>query len=247
MSSSSYSSTSYTSGELAEVTTGGLVVEKGSSLAFEFARKDPCTCLCAPFEITALLLRDCDGLTVAGGTYDPVESSADWLGKLNLCKSGGEDLPLGCYTAETEASIGRFNVGLEIAEKQRFARLGMYSASASVCGISLLTYRLITEQDDGAMVHLRQGDLLMVDLVGNATTGYEWANTILYEYSILRETEPTEYRPAPHPDQMVGYGGQFVFRYRAIAPGAQAFRFVYSRPWEDEQPEKTLEFTAIVH
>ena len=136
---------------------------------------------------------------------------------------------------------------VEIVPSQQMAQTGRFSASASVCGLELRVYRLIAEEDAGASVALRQGDRLMVALAGNATTGFQWENVLLYEYAVLRETQEMEYREEPHPETMVGSGGTFLFRYEAIDVGPQSFRFAYHRPWESVEPEQVVEFTATVY
>jgi inhibitor of cysteine peptidase len=112
-----------------------------------------------------------------------------------------------------------------------------------VCGYSLRVYRLVSALDDGASLTLRVGDRLMVELEGNATTGYAWANTIEVEYAVVREAQDVEYRPAT---ELLGAPGVFVFRYVAVDVGPQMFRFAYQRPWESVDPLKVVQFAVRV-
>ena len=121
--------------------------------------------------------------------------------------------------------------------------MGRYSATASVCGLSLRVYRLVTEADHGASVTLRVGDRLLVALEGNPTTGYEWENTLVYEYAVLREFAEVEFRPD---SALIGAGGLFLFRYEAVDTGPQGFRFDYRRPWESVEPLQRVEFQVSV-
>jgi len=229
------------------VSVGVFVVESGARLAVEIVRDDPCTCLCDPVHVTGLSLLDGSGETVQSELYDPPVDTAEWLGRVVLVDESGEALPEGPYSILVETTAGAFSAHVEIVPAQQMAQTGRFSASASVCGLELWVYRLITEEDAGANVALRRGDRLMVALAGNATTGFQWENVLLYEYAVLRATEEAEYRAKPYPQEMVGFGGTFLFRYEAIDIGPQAFRFVYHRPWESVEPEEVVEFTATVY
>jgi len=243
---SSSASSSFSTEEPAMVSVGTFVIEKGARLAFEIVRQEPCTCLCDPVWVTGLSLVDGSGETIRDEAYDPSVDTVEWLGRVAFVDDAEEPLSEGLYTVSIQTSIGEFSACVEVVASQRMARMGRFSASASVCGLELRVYRLLTDEDDGASLTLRQGDRLMVALAGNATTGFEWANTLLVEYAVLRETEQMEYRAKPHPAEMVGFGGTFLFRYEAIAQGSQAFRFVYRRPWESVQPKEIVEFSVHV-
>ena len=235
------------SGEQFQVSVGTFYVERGASMAFEITHDTPCTCLCDPIYVSGLSLHDGTGTLIQQQLYEIPVDAVEWLGRLSLVELEGEaPLPDGSYTVQVQTDIGSFSADLEIASPSQLAQSGRFSASASVCGLGLQVYRLLTEEDHEAAIMLRQGDGLMVTLAGNATTGFQWDNTLLYEFAVLRETDEMEYRPKPHPQEMVGFGGEFLFRYEAVAPGPQSFRFIYHRPWESVQPEHVVEFAVIV-
>jgi len=241
------SSTGMTGNEL-RASVGVFVVERGASLAFEIVRGDPCPCLCDPVYVTGLSTLDSSSATLREEFYDPPVDTVEWLGRLALADStDGQPLPEGSYTVVIATTAGTFSADIRIVLPQEMARSGRFSASASVCGLELRVYRLITQDDAGASVSLRRGDRLMVALAGNATTGFQWDNVLLYEYAVLREAGDAEYRATPHPQTMVGFGGTFLFRYEAVDVGPQAFRFVYHRPWESVEPEQVFEFSAIMY
>jgi len=246
-SSSSASASTSMDGDV-RLSVGEFVVEQGARLALEIVRQDPCVCLCDPIHVVALSLLDTSGATLWSETYDAPIDTAEWLGRLPLLNSdGGASLPEGSYKVVVATSAGEFSAEIRIVPTHEMARFGRFAASASVCGLELRVYRLVTQEDPGASLSLRQGDRLMVSLAGNATTGFQWDNSLLYEYAVLRETEEPEYRPVPHPQTMVGFGGTFLFRYEAVDAGPQAFRFIYHRPWESVQPEQVFEFEATVY
>jgi len=231
-----------------DVTLGTFAVEVGATLAIEIVRNAPCPCLCDPVYVANLSLVDDEGTTLHSESYDPSVDTSEWLGRVALVDAtGGSPLPPGAYAAYVETTVGRFTACIEIIERAQLADAGPFSASATACGLKLRVYRLITDADGGASIALRQGDRLMVLLAGNATTGFQWENALFYEFAVLRETDEAEYRAKPAPQDMVGFGGSFLFRYQAIAPGPQAFRFIYHQPWASVQHEQVVEFDVTVY
>lgn len=87
----------------------------------------------------------------------------------------------------------------------------------------------LTEQDDGRQVRARVGEVLEVRLAENATAGYRWA----VDADDARVLEPVE-QDADYPDAAVGAGGQAIFRFKVVAPGAATLRLKYWRRWEGE-------------
>ena len=235
-------------GDGVEVSIGTFVVERGARLAVEITREDPCVCLCDAILVTEFVLLESSGDAIRCEAYDVPVDAVEWLGRLSLTEVETDvPLPEGSYTLRIETSVGTFSAAIEAVAPSAVAASGRFSASASVCGLELRVYRLVTQEDRGVDLALRVGDRLMVALAGNATTGYQWENALLYEYAVLRESEEMEYRAKPHPQEMVGSGGEFLFRYEAVDVGPQAFRFIYRRPWESVDPEEIVEFTATVN
>ena len=86
-------------------------------------------------------------------------------------------------------------------------------------------------QDNGSTVTLNAGDSLVVELRGNASTGYAWQRTGSLEETILYPVEEGTYRP----DRNVpGSSGTFAFRYLAASGGTTPLGYVYKRSWEAE-------------
>lgn len=242
-SSSTTSPTSFADGGV-DVRLGGLVFEIGADVALEFARDPDADCFDGDVLVERLALTDYVGDPVYEAVYEtPVDANV-WLGRIALRDADGLPLPPGAYQLEVTTGVGSFAVEIEIVDATGFGALGRSSAAASVCGLSLRVYRLVTEADGGAHLAMRVGDRLLVALEGNPTTGYEWSNAALYEYAVLRESAKREFRSD---SDLVGSGGVFLFRYEAVDVGPQAFRFVYQRPWESVQPLGVLEFTVDVY
>ncbi|MDD4903501.1 MAG: protease inhibitor I42 family protein [Candidatus Bipolaricaulis sp.] len=230
-------------GGSAEVKLGGFVFEAGARLALEIVHEGDADCFPNGVLIERLRLVDEGGAVQFEEEYAPTIDAAAWIGRVRLIDAGGLPLPAARYEVVITTNVGSFVAEVEVAATSNLQRLGRYSASASVCGYALRVYRLVSESDEGASLALRVGDRVMVELEGNATTGYTWTNAMEVEYAVLRETREAEYRPA---SDLLGASGVFLFRYVAVDIGPQTFRFIYHRPWEAAAPLKALQFSVNV-
>lgn len=102
----------------------------------------------------------------------------------------------------------------------------------------------LTNADDGKKVALVVGEYLVISLPGNPTTGYSWKSAAPPGEALKAVGEP-EYAQSPARAGMVGVGGTFVFKFKAVKPGKAEVKLVNARPWEkDKPPAKT--FSAAV-
>ena len=238
---SSSASSFASSDEPVRVSIGTFVFEQGERLALELTREEPCPCMCDEITVTGFRVLNGEGAVVYRVQDGFPLPAGEWVGRWDLVDAAGEPAPPGSYTAVVETSLGEFRVELLVVAPGE-KPLGRSLARASVCGLGLRVYRLLTEEDDRAIVELQEGELLMVALPGNPTTGYEWAPA--EEPGFLERVPGVDYLPEPA-SAPVGAGGTFFFRYRAQAPGEGVLRFAYQRPWE-EAPAQTFSLTVIV-
>ncbi len=242
-STSKSSSSASSTGGAAEVRLGGFVFETGARLAFEIVHEGDVDCFKSKVIVERLRLVGKDGSVVSEETYAPAVPAETWIGEVRLVDPSGAPLPMAGYEIVIATNVGSFVAEVEVAATSGLYGLGRYSATASVCGYTLRVYRLVSDLDDGASFALRVGDRVMIELEGNATTGYAWTNTIQVERPPLREMQDVEYRPA---SALMGAPGVFVFRYVAVDMGPQMLRFAYQRPWESVEPLKVVLFTVNV-
>jgi predicted secreted protein len=96
---------------------------------------------------------------------------------------------------------------------------------------------IVTAQDNGSSLILRQGETLKVVLSGNAGTGYGWD----LEHHDPSQIEPLgmESRQAPGPPlpdgrslPLAGGPQQISFLFRMLRPGRSTLKLRYWRPWE---------------
>lgn len=227
-----------------DVRVSGFVFESDARVALEIVRDPTSDCIASIVTVQQLELIDARGNLVKRSTYDPSVTIDNWLGEIQLSDSEDQPLALGNYDLMVTTSTGSFAAQIEVVDATRFNELGPYTVTATVCGLSLQIYRLVCEDDGDTYLSLRLGDRLLVVLQGNPTTGYQWSNTLLYEFATLRAIGEFEFRPD---SALIGASGRFLFRYETIAVGPHAFRFVYQRPWESVDPLKIFEFSVDVH
>lgn len=246
---SSSASASASSDGPMEVTIGTFAFAAGDLLALEIVRDENCTCMCDPIFVTGFHLENADGSVPIKLLSDPVLplSIDKWVGMLSLVLPDESPLPAGEYTAVVETSAGTFTARITVTDPgMSSSSWGRVSSSASICGVEIRLYRLLTK-DTPASINLHVGDHLMVALAGNPTTGYAWQQTTSEEESILSPIVGLDYLPDPAPAGTTGSGGTFIFRFRADSAGTMNLTFTYRRPWEEDPGADTISFVITVN
>lgn len=104
----------------------------------------------------------------------------------------------------------------------------------------------VTKADDGKTVKAAVGQELELRLAGNPTTGFSWA-LLQCEGDAVAAVGQGDYVQKPAQPGMVGVGGEFVFKFRAVKAGKARLTFAYRRPWEkDVPPADTFSVTVAV-
>ena len=99
----------------------------------------------------------------------------------------------------------------------------------------------------GGQAELERGQVLVVTLESNPSTGFRWEVVDLDE-SILRQAGESEFevsdkRGPPPP----GAGGHETFRFQAASAGQTTLQMVYHRPWEEGvEPLETFSLQVVV-
>ena len=97
----------------------------------------------------------------------------------------------------------------------------------------------VTSGDANKEIAAKVGEIIVIELDGNATTGYSWSEQPGRSDSVL-ESQGSEYKPREMPVGMVGGPGKSYFRYLVKAPGKTELVFGYARPWEKDTPPAQL-------
>ena len=89
----------------------------------------------------------------------------------------------------------------------------------------------LDNHNNGKIIKAQIGDLIEIELKGNATTGYSW---ILQKYdeALLKFIDVKYY---PDNTTRVGSGGAWIARFEVIKNGSSSIEFSYKRPWETEK------------
>lgn len=89
-------------------------------------------------------------------------------------------------------------------------------------------------------MQLNAGDVLLVQLDGNPSTGYTWERVEPLAGALQPLGEP-EFAPAKN---LLGAPGRITLRYLA-ASGSARLELVYHRPWETDTPP-VAKFSVVV-
>lgn len=229
------------SGEV-RATIGVFLFEQGQKLALELTGEDPCPPAGEPVTVRSFSVLGEDGTVIyTDEALSYPTSSAAWIGRWDLVTAAGEPAPTGRYTALVSTSIGEFRAVFQVAAPGERRPLSRVTAEATVCGVGLRVYRLLTEDDDGVFLQIVEGEKLLVALGGNPTTGYGWE--VEEEPGFLTQLEGLPFLPE---SGLVGAGGTFFFRYEATTPGTGTLSLAYRRPWEALPPEQTFTLRLTV-
>jgi predicted secreted protein len=97
-------------------------------------------------------------------------------------------------------------------------------------------------------LEVEAGNLLMVTLCSNPTTGFEWSETAnISDTSILEQVSHEFIPPQSGQSSQTGAAGQEVWVFRALEEGTSTVYMEYSRPWQGgEKAVWTFELTVTV-
>jgi len=167
------------------------------------------------------------------GRFDP--NSGSWVidDVTSPCIDAGDpNSPVG---DEPFYNGGRINMG---------AYGGTAEASKSYLDESLIVD--VNEKDDGGQVVLEQGQILVVTLESNPSTGYRW-EVVEDPNSILEQVGEVEFVPSEQDEEIVGAGGWEIFRFKGVSTGQEILKLVYHRSWEtDVEPVNTFSIEVVV-
>jgi len=105
------------------------------------------------------------------------------------------------------------------------ALLVAFTAVAAIACTGKVVYA--DSAKNGKSVALHRGDQLFVSLKGNATTGYTW-KILSVKRSVLKP-RASAYVPNANPKHLVGVGGVYKLRLKALARGTTVLKLKYAR------------------
>ena len=103
----------------------------------------------------------------------------------------------------------------------------------------------LTAADDGSQIEMGKGQMLVVTLESNPSTGYRWER-VPSEAGVLQQSGEAEFEQG-NAKGLVGASGHETLRFRATRTGTAKLELVYHRPWEQEaKPEGVFSITVVV-
>lgn len=104
----------------------------------------------------------------------------------------------------------------------------------------------IDESNNGGQVELVLGEILVVRLESNPSTGYGWEIDELDE-NILQQIGEVGFESSVPDNPPPGTGGWAIFRFEAVGEGESELRLIYHQPWTEEEPLVIYTVQAAVH
>jgi predicted secreted protein len=103
-------------------------------------------------------------------------------------------------------------------------------------------------EDEGGQVELEQGQILVVTLDSNPTTGYSWEQAENQESYLEQMGQPEFKQSLTGGRPVAGGGGWEIFRFKAISAGQMTLQLIYHRPWEEGiEPANTFFLDVVIH
>lgn len=97
--------------------------------------------------------------------------------------------------------------------------------------------------NNGSQIEIEQGQILVITLEANPTTGYMW-EMIESEEQILQQVGEIEFQPD---SKLIGAPGIQTLRLEAVNVGQITLNLVYHRPWEENvDPLETFSVQVVV-
>jgi len=125
--------------------------------------------------------------------------------------------------------------------KAAMACLLMAVILTAIGGCAAQTALALEAEDNGTEITLQKGQVLVITLPGNPSTGYSWVLADP-EGAIVRQVGEPEFKAD---SELVGAPGALTLRFEAMEAGEMDLTLEYQRPWETEvEPLET--FTAHV-
>ena len=100
--------------------------------------------------------------------------------------------------------------------------------------------------DNGGEIVCKPGDVILLSLKANPTTGYDWEVVEPPDDSVIQVGE-REFSQSVKDEKLTGAGGVDQWRIQAIQPGRAHLELVHRRHWEkDVEPHDRFSLDIVV-
>jgi len=94
---------------------------------------------------------------------------------------------------------------------------------------------VMDERNNGGQVELVLGEMVIVRLESNPSTGYGWEIVELDE-GVLQQRGGVGFESSVPDNPPPGTGGWAIFRFEAVGEGESELRLIYHQSWTEEEP-----------
>jgi inhibitor of cysteine peptidase len=124
------------------------------------------------------------------------------------------------------------------------ARIVLLSLVVLLFGCNSVKEIRIDESNEGEQIELAPGEILVVRLESNPSTGYQWEIEELDE-RVLRKIEAV-FESAGGKDPPPGTGGWTNIRFETVGEGETTLRLIFHQPWTDQEPISSYTVQVVV-
>ncbi len=109
--------------------------------------------------------------------------------------------------------------------------------------VSCTNQKPYTIEDSGKSITLSNDSEFDVQLITNASTGYQW-QVLPFDSDVIKQVGEPEYAPK---DDRIGSSTVVTYKFKAIGDGSTKLVMEYRRPWEaDKAASKVFEMSVAV-
>ena len=102
-------------------------------------------------------------------------------------------------------------------------------ANATQGDQTIETGQIVTEAENGKSIRIKNGEIFILQLRENPSTGYSWELNVSEGLNILSDG----YTQDQAPEGQVGVPGTHSWTIEAVSLGSQQVNGIYKRPWEN--------------
>jgi len=104
--------------------------------------------------------------------------------------------------------------------------------------------KIITENDNGNTIYIKEGNAFFLMLKENPSTGYSWQLRLSNGLNQLSD----KYQPlgSLKNNFIIGAGGFRLWKIEGVAKGSQQVNAIYKRSWESTGEEQTFKLNVVV-
>jgi inhibitor of cysteine peptidase len=132
-------------------------------------------------------------------------------------------------SAENETPAGSEQVSSITPETSGITDETVNEANATQGDQTIETGQIITEAENGKNIRMKNGEIFILQLRENPSTGYSWELNVSEGLDILSDG----YTQDQAPEGQVGVPGTHSWTIEAVSLGSQQVNGIYKRPWED--------------